>query len=671
MPSIRRLADTAALDRTITQAEAQGLVDKAKADGKITSYEKAQLKSVIQVHGDKFEPGALALVKALVDRVPTPPPGGGAVALDPTPSQRPVFLNSNGAFTTDASGRAPANPVERGEALFRAGELVDNARDNVFNGQPLATREKVFANLQATLAEVKSGSTPTGLDANQTLQTRASAGAVLLHLMEATAEPAQRSSMLKAYEGLVKGEGNVRLRENLIFHLANSPVAQSGEGKAISDTLMKQLAPLAPPYEKWFAGGNNTVKLDWQVGSEFIDGFKRGLTSRGWTESPPSSGTFKKEFDEPGVGKTKFEINVAMGGSNLLGKMAEPGVHILGYDGHANWGKNQMGSINRGPNSADGGDGKVFVSNLCVGKSQIDAMKEKYPNLQYTTTYGSSAVDTDIDGLAKLISKRAGWADITPFFDRTDGRYERNNFVTPTSTLTREKILDRDNDGQADYLDKHFNASTFNVAADTAREFRPVKQDRDHKLLDGTKIGISAQALNTVSEFSTILERINPDSKVVANGWFEPGRGEAEVVKFTKARGKDGGTEYHLSVNANYAHMSEEALRATVAYEFSRFAQSSGEQRLDPVDRKIAGVLSFAQSLDIDDSWRDDDVFKEFLGRYNLPDFNRSQIQSLLDAEHHSYAGNEQMVAAIKAQLSPQALAQLAKPEVGEPVRYL
>ena len=29
---------------------------------------------------------------------------------------------------------------------------------------------------------------------------------------------------------------------------------------------MDQLAPLKPPYEKWFANGNTTVKLDWQVG---------------------------------------------------------------------------------------------------------------------------------------------------------------------------------------------------------------------------------------------------------------------------------------------------------------------------------------------------------------------------------------------------------------------
>lgn len=670
MPSIRRLADTAAADRVITRAEAQSLVDRAKSDGRVTSYEKAQLRSALFVHADKFEAGAAEIVKALLERIPTPPPGG-AVALDPTPSQRPVYLSADGAFTTDAGGRAPATPVDRGEALFRAGELVDNARDNVFSGQPRELRQKTFDTLMATLAQVRSGTVGQGLDDKQTLQTRASAGAVLLHLTEASPEPDQQRAMLRAYEGLVRGEGNVRLRENLIFHLANSPAAQTGEGKSIADALMKELAPLSPPYEKWFAGGNDTVKLDWQVGSEFIDGFKRLLAGKGWTESPAGSGTFEKSFTAPGVGTTKFKVNITMGGSNLLAKVADPGVHIIGYDGHANWGKNQMGSINRGPASDNGGDGKLFITNLCVGKAQIDAVKEKYPNLQYTTTFGSSAIDTDLDGLAKLVSKRAGWDQITPFFDSIDGKYGRNNFVTPITTLTREKMLDRDNDGQADYLDKHFNASTFNVAADTQREFRPVKQDRDHKLLDGTKINVAAQAINTVSEFSGILDQVNPDSKVVAGGWFEPKAGEAEVVRFEKARGEGGKPEYRVTVNARYAHMSEESLRATMVFEFNRFLQSSGEQRLDPVDRKIAAVLSFAQSLDIDDSWRDDEVWAQFLSRYNLPEIDRSIIQPLLDAEHHDYAGNDRMVAEIKRQLSPQALAALARPEVGEPVRIL
>ncbi|MBM4781651.1 MAG: hypothetical protein GQE15_28575, partial [Archangiaceae bacterium] len=119
------------------------------------------------------------------------------------------------------------------------------------------------------------------------------------------------------------------------------------------------------------------------------------------------------------------------------------------------------------------------------------------------------------------------------------------------------------------------------------------------------------------------------------------------------------------------SHMSEEGLRATCVYEFNRWLQASGEQRMDPVDRKIASVISFAQSLDIDESWRDDEVFTNFLSRYNLPAFSRNDIQALLDAEHHDYAGSQAMVDAIKAKLPASALAELKKPEVGEPVRYL
>ena len=246
------------------------------------------------------------------------------------------------------------------------------------------------------------------------------------------------------------------------------------------------------------------------------------------------------------------------------------------------------------------------------------------------------------------MSKRAGWDTITPFLDRTDP-HDRNNFLTPTSAAA--EVLDRDNDGQADYLDKHFNTRP-STCRDTRREFA-VKQDRESSMLDGTKVNISAQVLNTVSEFSGILQRVNEHSRVIAGGFFEPKAGEADVVKFEKVSvpGKD--PEYRMTVNARYSHMSEEALRATCVYELNRFLQSSGEQRLDPVDRKLNAVIGFAQSLDIDEGFRDQEVFTNFLSRYNLPAFSRDDIQTLLDAEHHDRAGSEEMVATIRASSRP------------------
>ncbi len=667
MPSIRRMAQDAAADRRITRAEAQTLVDKAKADGKITSYEKSQLREALAQYKDLFASGAADVIRPLLER--TPPPGPGQVVnLDPTPSQRPVYLAADGSFTVHSNGTAPRTAAEKGDALYRAGELVDNARENLFASLPKDLRAKAFEQLKPTL----STSAPAGFDARQALQARASSGAVLLHLLEASPEADLNGKLLGAYEALVKAEPDQRLKENLIFHLSNSPAAQSGEAKKVADGLMTALAPLKPPYEKWFANGNNLVKMDWQVGDEFLAGFQSKLKGDGWKETAAGSGTFTKTFNEPGVGETRFEIRTRIGGgTRLLEKMSDPSVHIMGYDGHSNWGRNQVGSIKNASSLPDGGAGKLFMSNLCVGKSQIDAMKEKFPNMQFSTTYGSSSVDTEIDALAKFISKRAGWNEITPYMDRVDGHWDRNNFVTPISTLTREKVLDRDNDGQADYLDRHFNVSTFAVAEDTRREFRPVKQDRPADVLDGTKVNISAQVLNTVSEFNGVLRDVNEHSRVIAGGWFEPKNGEADVVKFEKAKGKDGQPEYRMTVNARYSHMSEEALRATCVYELNRYLQSSGEQKLDVVDRKLLAVIGFAQSLDIDDSWRDDEVFGEFLKRYNLPEIDRNDIQTLLDAEHHDYAGSQQMVDALKAKLTPAALAALKKPEVGEPVRYL
>ncbi len=455
MSTIRQLARTAAADRRITKEEAQGLIDKVKADGKVTSYEKAQLRSALSAHADFFTAEAKQLVQAVLAPLPPPPPGQG-LALDPTPSQRPVFLGPDGSVTTNASGAAASTPTQRGDALFRAGELVDNARDNVFAGLPLDVRTRVFEQLKPTL----STTAPAGFDARQALQARASSGAVLLHLLEGTKEPALQAQLLAAYEGLVKAEPDKRLQENFVFHLSNSPAAKTAPVKAVAEALLPALAPLTPPYEKWFKNGNTTVKLDWQVGDEFLAGFRKKLTSDGWKETAAGSGVYEKAFTEPGIGETTFEVRTRLAnGGNLLEKLNDPAVHIIGYDGHSGWGKNQVNSLKRAGQLADGGDGKLYLSNLCVGKSQLDALKEKFPNLQVTTTYGSSSVDTDLDGLAKLISKRAGWKDITPFLDRTDGHWDRNNFLTPITTLTREKVLDRDNDGQADYLDKHFNGT--------------------------------------------------------------------------------------------------------------------------------------------------------------------------------------------------------------------
>jgi len=696
--TIRCMGERFAADRIITLDEARQLVAQAQKNGIVSKSEKAALSEIMTKYADSFAPGALEVIKALVTPPPPPPPPPGSqpINLDVAGGNRPVWLNASGVFTTSPDGRSPANDVELGAALFNAAELADNSREPMLSAVPLALRQKTFEQLKLAIARVPAdGAPPAGLDPHQALQLRASAGAVLLDLINASPEPELRKAAVETYEGLVRAETDPRLRENLIFHLANAPAAQSGEVKAVADALMKELAPTSPPYDKWFANGNRTVNLSWTVGQgEFWKGFTNYLKAHGFKPVGPENqygvSVYEAKINKPGVGETIFRISVREGGTNILAPMNDPNVHIVGYDGHSNWGRNMSASVRNGPEAPDGGDGKLIFYNLCVGKGVLDRVKEKYGNAQVVTTYAASNFYVDSSGqmtrgegvqaliaLVNGIAERSDWQTLHRAMNKAaDIGWGRtwDNYITPISTLTREKVLDRDNDGQADYLDKHFNYSTFKVPEDTAREFQPVKQSRDASVLDGTKILVSANMINTLSEFSGILDRVNPDSRVIAGGWYEPKVGDAkDLVRFTEQKGRDGKTEYVMTFNARYAHMSEEAMRAVTVYEFTRYMQESGKLRMDPVDAKLAGLLAFGQSLAVDEGYRDREVWASFLKRYNFPEtISLSDVSSALAAHTgHNYAGDSASIARLKAAIGPDALAALARPEVGVPVTVI
>ncbi|MBM4380761.1 MAG: hypothetical protein FJ086_15900, partial [Deltaproteobacteria bacterium] len=432
MSTISRLTAGFAADRRISLDEAQQLVAEAKKNG-ISTYDKGELKKVIQQFQSQFDPAALRLLTDTVGGAapaPTPGPnvpaaGGRVTALAPSGSQ-PVFVTDAGVLTMKADGSAPSTSRESTEAAYRAAALVDDAPGNLFEGLGLSSdvRGKLFDRLAADHA--RAAAPGNGLELAQALQARSSLATVMRGLLEATPEPALQEKMLGAYEAVVRGETDPRLRENMVFHLANSEVAKAGKGKAVAGALMTQLAPTKPPYEKWFANGNKTVNLSWTVGQgEFFKGFTQNLKNAGFkpvgTEGN-GTGTYEKTVNRPGVGETTFRISVREGGTNVLAPMNDPSVQVVGYDGHSNWGRNMTSSVRNGPESADGADGKLLFYNLCVGKGVLDRVKEKYGNAQVVTTYAASNFYTDssgqmtrgegVQGLLALvdgISTRADW----------------------------------------------------------------------------------------------------------------------------------------------------------------------------------------------------------------------------------------------------------------------
>jgi hypothetical protein len=270
MPSIKVMGQQFAADAKITREEAQQLVEKAKTDGVVSAYEKKQLNEVLTAHKDLFEPGAADLLKALLNAGPAAPTStaGKAQPLTVSGAARPVFVAENGSFVTAARAKAPKDNVELGDGLFRAAALVDDSEKNPFADLAPDLRGRMLEQLTASLAKTDR------LDQAQASQLRSSVATNLLALAEASPEAEVQKKAVAAYLGLVENEPLQPLRESMVFSLHRSDLARTGETKKISDELMREIAPLYPPYDKWFANGGKTVNMEWTVGEgQFWNGF--------------------------------------------------------------------------------------------------------------------------------------------------------------------------------------------------------------------------------------------------------------------------------------------------------------------------------------------------------------------------------------------------------------
>ena len=254
--TIRRMGDTAALDRKFTPDEARAIVAKVKENGIVSASEKTALRSIMKTHGDTFQAGALDVIKALLDpQAPPPPPAGSqTINLNPANTERPIFLNATGVFTTAANGAPPKNDLELGEAVFRAAESADNARSPMLGSASKDLRTKTFDQLKLAIARVPAdGAPPAGLNAAQALQLRASAGAVLLDLINARKAQLEPSPVFHRVVGYddVQGAAMAKYLSDVVgakkvFVIDNS----DAYGEPLAEKVSKDLGDLVVGSDK-------------------------------------------------------------------------------------------------------------------------------------------------------------------------------------------------------------------------------------------------------------------------------------------------------------------------------------------------------------------------------------------------------------------------------------
>lgn len=650
--------ERAALERALASPEAAGLT--VTQPGRIGFGRTSEV--AIRGHDLAAEPG-FHVAPAL--------PG---LNMDNTGARHPVFF-THGRFSA-TEGQVPESPKQIGEGLFAAAKLVDDSPGNAVNAMHLnpQQRKDLLTSLKWDLQLAPAGLTAAqGLDEKQALQLRSSASTVLLELMTADGNStALTKEAFGLYKDQLKAETNPTLRDNMALHLNRLSSKLPPDLRTEAQALAKAEGPNTPPYKTWFADGDNTLTVNWSAGTESLNDDKKLLKKNGFSSTDNS--TFTKTYEVDGV-ETTFQVKIRPFRNNMFDQVGDDKTEMQIYTGHSNWGRNMRSSLD-GVETGKGGEGKLVFTDLCVGKGEMQQFRDKFPKADFVTTFNSSyfipgapgrepnseginAILATFDGIAA----RKDYASIAddvrkanPWRSSHAREGVDNNFIFPTDAAVRRRVLDADHDGQADLFDRLVDFNSFKPTEDAARDFQAIEH-RGAEVLDGTKAHFASMTVTRLANYNERYSDETEGGQLVPDGFFNPGAEDKNLFRFERKEidGKDGVT---MKMNAHYAHMSEDALRAGASYEFARFINSERGE-LNPVDDKLHALLLASHSLKTDTGSQDNRIWKAMLTAKGLPAIDRSAVERAKGMDEHNYAGGYQAVEELKEILGPELVAQL------------
>lgn len=586
-------------------------------------------------------------------------PAARQPSVELAPGQQ-IFLAASGQLVPQAGQPGPSSALEQAETISRAAFLSEDLGVNLFSSPALSLPQKAAAHTALLEAFAGAISPGAGINSQQALQTRSSITPLLLDLAKSLdgqnpPEGALQNQIVQSYLRLVDAEPHGLARDFMIFDLDRAKAALPAAFRPRIDELMREVAPLTPPYEEWFANGNKTLKVDYFVGEGFWEeelaeyesaGFRRtnnpdgtvGLTKDLVVERPLNDGTVQR-FE------TRVELTMHDGPSGMFDQMNDPSVQIVTYSGHANYGRQVPSHL---PSAPGQNGAKLFVGLQCGGKGVHNALRARYPEMQVVSTKNSSygyqdrkTFLTTLEG----ISQRLPWSQIS-VRNRSDNS---DNYYFPSDTLLAKRAEDRDGDGKVDSWDRVVSFDTFNPQAHVSKQLTAKDPKVPADKLDGRALHGAVLRFHRMAGYSQWAEDYQ-DQKVLNAGFYE-GTKKDPLLKLTPVAGEDGEGLYRLQINKFYAHATEETLGAALHYELGRhFAQKAG---LPASDAKAAGLLMAAKALDVDTGELDSETWKALLEYAQLP--SKISLQSAKDANHESSAypaGSASTLASFKQALA-------------------
>lgn len=577
--------------------------------------------------------------------------------------------------------------LSAGDALYRLAAIIDDQTQNPFSEAkvPLVRQRALLTELEAVLSKVAPGvALPSGMGELQSRQLRASGSVVLLSVAEAQQArsskegKATRKRALELGLQMLEQESDPLLAERMAINLDWLIPSLPPELQARARKAMEAWIPAAPPYDAWFADGKNTLVVDWKCGPEFLSGWVRRLQEEKFVLETDGGSFGESILARTFVVKelsTTVRITIGPERSNVFRKMNNASVHLIGYDGHSDWGRKIPRSLTGAP-PAQGA--KVIMYLLCCGKQILQRVRDIYPRTPLITTFNSSRFTHDFRysedfsafiNVMQGIARRETWAQIR---DRVNKDWYNNpeaNYLFPNEALLMARSLDRDHDGQADMFDKLIDYNTFAVAADARAEFTPRVPETPASKLVGTRLHFGVQVFHTLCHFNQLLEPFTKDLRVFSEGWFDPNEpAAAGVLEWGPTRVRvvqeGNGVRYGVSGSTHFAHATEETWRAFIILALSKpvLAQEPNtRKKIRPAERLLLGLLLVAQSLEVDDAFgRDGEVWRQLLPLFGLPSMPLDVFQRAKKADEHWYAGSRASLDELKNSLSAESLEALA-----------
>ena len=686
----------------------------------------AEAKIFQDLVGSNMSRGARRHLKAILSDIPellqpTDTGTGGADRISPEGSKRPVFVNDAGwpVPRSEIAGAPQIGDVEEG--FYRLALLASMANQtdgkvpglsNLDNADKSKLVEKAISMAKKSLT-APGGQLP-GLSKAETAQLRSSAFTLLWQMGKST-KPTDSSAQLnqRIHTAMVKmadGESHKWLGKHMARMLDRKDYTSTltATQRAECEEVFEAHHP-----QKFDVG--NILDADGFISWEHVcgqgEGFFKSFTAN-LAKKSIGGAKFKKVSSS--WGKATYELTFP----NARGQDGRvKGVRIdvrefnndmfdsvgkkkgFSYGGHSNIGNNQEKSLERAMlKGLKANSPQLAMLDLCAGLDNLDDDLEQLGNIEVLTTFGSSyfwkGKVTDEDGNKfDGVTRSEGMESLMAMFESLSREenyegmrsrvttaihsysHERNpNVAFPTLEDYREvrwAHLDGDNDGRMDANDVLYQFGLAEAAKDTGHEFA-LKDSGTFDELDGDALKDAVLDLNVATHYNseTSSNWGGVEHKFLANGYFD-GAGSSELMKFTAGANHDGKPTFNVTYNSGLAHTTREAMEALTAYQSMLWLSDSGKvDGLSEVDSKLMALTFAAFALNYDGQGRTNDqrIWKQLLQVLRLPsNLPYGPLVSALDAEHHDYSGNMDIVKKYKESLGEATLAALKGTQVGRP----